>query len=188
MNYNTSYNFRVFVHVVRPSSGTVSGYIKENVASTAIENLNDYYAEANITFSLLGSDYIDDDKYINMTLVQCTNEENLGYGLFEENVQTNAINIYVLSSAPNLKTTEVELNGLANDIPGNACLVKELNYTDATLAHEIGHCLGLYHTHHGVPVERILRGSPHEPTYESCRLFNTGRRHTRRGRDDGAQL
>ena len=27
LNYNTSYNFRVFVHVVRPSSGTVSGLV-----------------------------------------------------------------------------------------------------------------------------------------------------------------
>lgn len=149
LNYNTSYNFRVFVHVVRPTSGIISGYIKENVASSVIENLNDYYAEANITFSLLGSDYIDDDKYINMTILQCLNEDNLGYGLFEESVRTNAINIYVLSSAPNLKTPEMELNGLANNIPGNACIVKELKYIDATLAHEIGHCLGLYHTHQG---------------------------------------
>ena len=149
LHYNTSYNFRVFVHVVRPTSGVVDGYIKENVASAVIDNLNDYYSEANITFSLLGSDYIDDSKYIDMTIAQCNSSNNLGYGIFEEKVQTNAINIYVLSSAPNLKTSEGELFGLANDIPGNACLVKELNYMNATIAHEIGHCLGLYHTHQG---------------------------------------
>ncbi|MBQ8520084.1 MAG: hypothetical protein IJ456_01610 [Bacteroides sp.] len=149
LNYNTSYNFRVFIHVVRPTSGIVNGYIKENVASATIENLNDYYEEANITFSLLGSDYIDDDKYINMTWEQCNNVNNFGNGLFTENTHLNAIDIYILTSAPNIYNNIVKLYGLANGIPGNACLVTELNYLNATIAHEIGHCLGLYHTHHG---------------------------------------
>lgn len=149
LNYNTSYNFRVFVHVVRPTSGIVDGYIKENVASATIENLNDYYAEANITFSLLGSDYIDDDKYINMTWEQCNNVNNFGNGLFTENTHSNAIDIYILTSAPNIYNNTVKLYGLANGIPGNACFVTEMNYLNATIAHEIGHCLGLYHTHQG---------------------------------------
>ena len=147
LNYNTTYNFRVFVHVVRPSSGTVSGYIKENVASATINNLNDSFSEANITFSLLGSDYIDNNQYINMTKDQCGNSTNPANGLFTQNSHSNAIDIYVLSSAPNLEAEGVL--GYSIDIPGKSCLLIKQAYMDATVIHEMGHCLGLYHTHHG---------------------------------------
>ena len=39
--------------------------------------------------------------------------------------------------------------GLANGIPSTALIVHGSYYDTSTLPHEMGHCLGLYHTHHG---------------------------------------
>ena len=66
--------------------------------------------------------------------------------MFSLNCHSNAIDIYIFSNGINLGN----LAGLAENIPATACLVRNGSYANSsTLAHEISHCLGLYHTHHG---------------------------------------
>ncbi len=44
-------------------------------------------------------------------------------------------------------------SGLANGIPSTALIIHGKHYNTSTLPHEMGHCLGLYHTHHGTIYE-----------------------------------
>ena len=127
--------FNVFVHVIRSSTGV--GLNKESVAQTIISNLNFYYSDAHIKFFLHGSDYIDDSSYSTVT------KETVDV-VFGVNEVSEAINIYVLSSCPNLDAA-----GMAQGIPSIACAIHGWYYSGSTVPHEIGHCLGLYHTHHG---------------------------------------
>ena len=64
LNNEKYYNLNVFVHVVRTSYGY--GFNKETVSSTIISNLNRDYLNTNFSFSLLGSEYIDDDNFNNL--------------------------------------------------------------------------------------------------------------------------
>lgn len=65
-NNNSIYTLNIYIHVIRSSSGV--GFNKEEVAQTVITNLNGYYASAKINFYLLGSDYIDSDRYSRRSL------------------------------------------------------------------------------------------------------------------------
>lgn len=138
LNNEKYYNLNVFVHVVRTSYGY--GFNKETVSSTIISNLNRDYLNTNFSFSLLGSEYIDDDNFNNLPSA-------LINPLFGKNRRSNAINIYVLTTGTNFNAA-----GQAQSIPSIACIIKGNYYKESTVAHEVGHCLGLYHTHHGTSV------------------------------------
>lgn len=135
-NNNSIYTLNIYIHVIRSSSGV--GFNKEEVAQTVITNLNGYYASAKINFYLLGSDYIDSDRYNNSTL-------SIYKEICKQNSHNNAIDIYVLSSGKNWNNT----TGIANGIVSSACVIQSTYYTETTVPHELGHCFGLYHTHHG---------------------------------------
>lgn len=137
LNYSTAYVFKIYTHIIRSSSGV--GLEKTEISSKILETLNDYYSETNLSFTLMGSEYIDSDEY------NLINESNAKL-VFNLNSHSNAIDIYIFSSGENLGS----LKGLAQNIPATACLIKNGNYANSsTLIHEVGHCLGLYHTHHG---------------------------------------
>lgn len=149
LQYDKRYQFRTFVHVIRNSSGI--GFNKEEVSAVVLENLNDYYAETNLSFSLLGTEYIDSDYYDAIS-------DNDAAKVFNVNPHSNAIDIYIYSSGKNIKKKA----GQANNIPSTACLINNNYYRKPTLAHEVGHCLGLYHTHHGTAVNEYYEGGTPE--------------------------
>lgn len=150
LNYNTAYVFKIYVHVVRSSSGV--GLDKTEISSKILETLNSYYGETNLEFTAMGSEYIDSDEF------NLVNKENCAL-IFGLHSHSNAIDIYVFSSGENLGN----LAGLAKGIPEIACLVRDGNYANsATLIHEVGHCLGLYHTHHGTAINGYAEGGDRE--------------------------
>ena len=132
---NTNYVFDIFVHVIRDASG--NGFNKETVSLDILNTLNVHYSQANISFYLRGNEYIDSDSYNNFT-------SNLETYLFNENPHNDAIDIYVLSD-----DNYWNKGGLAQDILSTACIINDSYYNTPVMAHEVGHCLGLYHTHHG---------------------------------------
>ena len=148
------YQFRIFVHVVRSSSGV--GF-DEAISNTILANLNSYYKGSNISFSLSGTDYIDDDKYNLISFDDArTGDAN---GLFTKNAHSNAIDIYVISDGKNLTAIKnqhiLTLNGRSFGIIATALLINNNQYETCILPHEMGHCLGLYHTHHGLAEDGI---------------------------------
>lgn len=134
-----NYVFDIFVHVIRDSSG--NGSNKETISLNMLNMLNEYYSQANISFYLKGNEYIDSNSYNNFTV-------NLEANLFNENPHNDAIDIYVLSDK-----NYWNKGGLAQDVLSTACIIRNDYYNTPVMAHEVGHCLGLYHTHHGTVEE-----------------------------------
>ncbi|MGE0020105.1 MAG: hypothetical protein AB7S72_10600 [Draconibacterium sp.] len=82
---STSYSMNIFVHIVRSSNGQGLG---TGILSTIVNSLNSNFQDADIQFSLLGSEFIDNDYYY----VNFSGKENQLFGV---NSHCNAIDIYV---------------------------------------------------------------------------------------------
>nr|WP_321358354.1 T9SS type A sorting domain-containing protein [uncultured Draconibacterium sp.] len=119
---------------MRSSSG--QGF-DTGILSTIVNSLNSNYSDADIQFSLLGSEFIDNDYYY----VNFSGKENQLFGV---NSHCEAIDIYVLG-----ESTSWIAAGMADNIPSTALIIHGDYYDTSSLPHEMGHCLGLYHTHHG---------------------------------------
>lgn len=133
-NITSSSKLNIFVHIVRSSNGTG---LTTSIIQPILSSLNSYY-QGVIQFNLLGSDFIDNDiYYVTLTIAEANQ-------LFNVNNHCNAIDIYILGTS-----TSFGGAGMAQNIPSKAYIVHGSYYNTSSLPHEMGHCLGLYHTHHG---------------------------------------
>jgi len=133
---------RIFVHIIRRSDGT--GGLTTQQVDNAIAIMEDHYlnnisAQRVICFYLIGQDEIHNDDYFNFVDDQTDNDFSQ---LIQVNSHSDAIDIYFLGA-------NVSYGGRASGIPGNACVVGGTVAETGVLSHEVGHCLGLYHTHSG---------------------------------------
>ena len=133
------YTIRVFVHIVRSNSGTGLG---SGIVNTIISRLNSDFAGSGIQFQSGGTSFIDNTYYNQLSPSQYQT-------LFNINSHSHAIDIYVLGTS----TQTNDVNGYASSISSTAYWVHGSVYNTSTLSHEMGHCLGLYHTHHGTVTE-----------------------------------
>ena len=122
----------IYFHVIRRSDGT--GGLTNTQISNTIQRLFNDYSQYNIQFNELGRGYINNtqfynDPYSNYNAIIRTNRE------------PNAINVYFLS--PNVSLSQAE------NIPSLAYCIGGVYYRTSVISHEMGHCLGLYHTHSG---------------------------------------
>lgn len=134
------YLIRVYIHIVRSSSGEG---LSKDINNSVMSSLNSYFKGTNISFYLSGSDYIDNDTYNLMSDDNNVLSQNMK-NLFAINSKSNAINIYVISDSRNLIRTAG-----ASFMTKTGMYVRNDRYATSTVAHEMGHCLGLYHTHNG---------------------------------------
>lgn len=136
-----SYQFRLYFHVIRKSDGSAfMGATRESIQKDAVNCLNSYYSDFGISFKTLGSEYLDSDSYDSLS-------DSMAKNIFSINRHTNAIDVYVFTGIT--ARDKWKISGMAEDIPGRAVLLRLNSYKTTTIVHEIGHCLGLYHTHHG---------------------------------------
>lgn len=142
INTNGPYSVRVFFHIIRRSNGT--GGQNTNILPNCLNILNTDFNAHNISFINGGSDFIDSDRFFSFS--------NDDYDLLiSTNMHNNAIDIYILP--PNVFN-----GGRASGIPGRALVIggnSTFNGINTSLpeshviSHEMGHCLGLFHTFHG---------------------------------------
>ncbi|MDR3350682.1 MAG: hypothetical protein LBN98_03395 [Prevotellaceae bacterium] len=97
------------------------------------------FNNSGIQFQLTGYGYIDNDEYYTDV-----SSDAKYMALVNTNRQSDAINIYVLGRS----TTSGNWIGRAK-MRSNYMVIHGKYYNSSTVAHEMGHCLGLYHTHHG---------------------------------------
>lgn len=133
-------NVAITAHILRTSEGT--GGLSEANLDDAIQTVNDFYVNANLSFFILGEiNYIDSDDFYDFD----TDEEA---ALTANNVD-NTVNIYFansVSSGESLLCGYAYFSGSGADkdiiLMDNGCAIN-----GSTLPHEIGHFFDLYHTH-----------------------------------------
>lgn len=146
-NTGGPYFIRLYVHVVRRDDGT-GGYTPEEVRQ-ALAILDQDFNPHNIFFVWdCGIDYIDSDYY----------HDNIAISIFFQNPHTDGIDLYL--QPPHIGQPNGQ--GLAGGIPAERLYVfGSINgpplALSHVLSHEVGHCLGLYHTHH-----------PNDPLASGC--------------------
>jgi hypothetical protein len=104
-----------------------------------VDNLNAAYNEHGIYINKLGQDEIDDSRYYNLntgnTFTDLIELDNYSYNV------TNAINFYLVNDGPD--------RGKAEGTPSKNLYVENAYALSYVSPHEVGHCLGLHHTHKG---------------------------------------
>lgn len=147
----STYYIPVQLHLIRQDNGL--GGISEADALAALDRMNEFYIDASIHFYQCGGiDLIDNSTYYDYNKSQMA-------ALDAAYSQSNVVNIYVANSATNSSGSSI--CGHA-EFPGGLDFIMQTTScmnNGSTLAHEMGHYLGLYHTHSTTFGDEAVDGS-----------------------------
>lgn len=147
----TTYYVPVQLHLINDDNGL--GGISESEALAALDRMNEYYIDASIHFYQCGGiDIINNSTYFDYNKNQMA-DLDAAYS------QPNVVNIYVANSAINSSGSAI--CGHA-EFPGGLDFIMQTTScmnNGSTLAHEMGHYLGLYHTHSTTFGDEAVDGS-----------------------------
>ncbi|WP_225037281.1 zinc-dependent metalloprotease [Winogradskyella sp. SM1960] len=123
----------VFFHIVRNTNGT-DAFTMPLTTDEITEELNEVYSPHNIIFNNLGTDFIDNTSFVELSRSEAEVLDDI-------NNRSDAINYYIVNGLWD-NVAGVVINGL----PNRNLFIEEDNVNDFTSPHEVGHCLNLYHT------------------------------------------
>lgn len=141
----TPYLIRVYFHICALDNGSLPAATLSQITDE-FNILKADYASFNICFLFAGVDYI-----FNTTLDTNFNVNSGDFNLYNPYKVPNCINVFYQwkikgnnSSCP--PPNYCGIAGYAFFIPSNACLVSSGSIGSQTISHELGHCMGLFHT------------------------------------------
>lgn len=135
---------RVYFHILRLGDGTQPAATEDELNSE-FQALLDAYSSDNICFVNTGFNYINSDK-LDTNFNAATESMNL----FDPFLVPNCINVFYLVKIKGSNPScagGCGIGGKAVSIPGTFCIISKGNIgSGQTIAHEVGHCMGLLHT------------------------------------------
>ncbi|MBI1223935.1 MAG: T9SS type A sorting domain-containing protein [Bacteroidetes bacterium] len=140
------YVVRLYLHVLRKEDSTGAQNLVD--INNAIEKLQTYYVPLGIIFSIEGTQYLDDDDLYEYNY---PGEGNEFTEVTESQAHSDGIDVYFFGPGVFNNGQAVSMANLSRN---SACIIgggsyegRNLLKETTILAHEIGHCLGLLHTH-----------------------------------------
>ena len=131
--YAEGNNLTIKLRIVRTSNKV--GYSEISEYNKLESILNSHYENLGFKFDVMEVHTLDDPSVVeegmNMYVKHASAYANMDY-----------INVFVYPD-----DRRINFSGAAVDIPSHSFCVKEKYLCSSTASHEIGHCLGLYHTH-----------------------------------------
>ncbi|MEK6616660.1 MAG: T9SS type A sorting domain-containing protein [Bacteroidota bacterium] len=138
---------QVFIHIIRKNNGNQGASLSEVI--NVYNNVVPAFRTHGICLNLIGIGDIKNNDFFHR--YEKNDVSNTFEGLIQVNAHPNAIDIYIVPNFHNSYTGD-QYAGRANGIPSKALVLmkeKQALQHGAIMAHELGHCLGLWHTHHG---------------------------------------
>jgi hypothetical protein len=137
------YNIKIAAHIVHSTNLGISG-ISEGDITTSLQQINNIYTNnnTNITFTLVSIDYLDDDNFVYVVRGGGPVHSQQAQNLFDIFNQPGVLHVIFVP--------QLDHHGVALSIPGRKVIMANGSATNnESLAHEVGHCFGLFHTYHG---------------------------------------
>ena len=143
--FTSPFNIRVFIRIVRQNDGTLPGCDM----ATAIQNFNEMngqYNGHNICFQLVGIDFVNDTYLNNFNTVADLDVVYPNY-IRNHNLDVDgAITIFIHYNFLNNSGSSGNAYGVPNNFMSVARWAATGTNVHSIFGHEMGHCLGLYHT------------------------------------------
>lgn len=155
-----SRNIKLFVKIIREDDGSNGVKVHQKTAATVnsgafstgdlipslyeeLQSLADYYASHDICFTFVGHEFIDDSDFASNT--DWSGSDPQQDAIFNDLIATypgpssNVITAYILPQ-------DRFFRGRANGIGSKEFVMYAGRFTYPHMAHEMGHCLNMYHT------------------------------------------
>ncbi len=145
VSFSSPYYVRIFIRIVREDNGTLPGCTVQEALQN-FDEMNGQYAGHNICFQLMGIDFVD-DSYLNNFNVSA----NLAL-IYPAYIKSNnldvdsAVTIFIHYNFLNNNSSSGNAYGVPNNFMSIARWAVTSTNVHSIFGHEMGHCLGLYHT------------------------------------------